>query len=31
MKVRVSGFSGVFVDLDERIQDDVIRRTKKDR
>ena len=31
MKVRVSGFSGVFVDLDERIQDDVIRRTKNDR
>ena len=27
MKVRVSGFSGVFVDLGENIQNDVIRRT----
>ena len=31
MKVRVSGFSGVFVDLDERIQNDVIRRTVEDK
>ncbi len=29
MKVRVSGWSGVFVDLDKRLQDDVISRTEK--
>lgn len=29
MKVRVSGFSGIFVDLDERIQNNIIERTMK--